>query len=108
MIEPINLAGNSNIRKNFASCIRANNCVYLSHGRMYTCSFAVTLRHFNKYFGKDIPITDSDTIDIYDEQITGDKILSRLAKPIPLCRYCNLKRRVIDWGISNREISEWV
>ena len=108
VIEPINLAGNSNIKKNFASCIRANNCVYLSHGRMYTCSFSVTLRHFNKYFGKNIPITEADSINIYDEHITSDEIMRRLSEPIPLCRYCNLKRRIIDWGVSKHEISEWV
>ena len=107
VIEPINLAGNSDIKRNFASCIRANNCVYLIHGRMYTCSFVATIRHFNKYFNKNIPITEEDSINIYDD-ITGDEILSRLAKPIPICRFCNLKRKVIEWGISEKKISEWV
>ena len=108
VIKPINLKGNSDIRENFAKCYRANNCVYLSHGRMYTCSFAVTVRHFNKYFNENVAITDADSINIYDDDITADEIFNRLAKPIPMCRYCKTERKVIDWGISKREISEWI
>ena len=108
LIEPINLAGNSSVKMNFAMCGRANNCIYLSHGRMYTCSFAATVRHFNKFFGKSIAITDADSINIYEENITGDEILRRLAEPIPICRYCNLHARNVQWGISKKEISEWM
>ena len=106
-IRPVNLKGNSNIKMNFASCFRANNCVYLHDGRLYTCSFVVNVRHFNKYFKQNIPVTEADSINIYDD-ITGDEILSRLAEPIPICRYCDLHARRIKWSVSKRELSEWI
>lgn len=106
-IEPINLEGNSNVRQNFAFCGRANNCITLSKGRLFTCTFAPHVRHFNKYFGQNVAITEADYVNIYDD-ITADEILRKLAEPIPACRYCNLRGRTIKWGISQKVISEWV
>ncbi len=85
---------------NFSMCGRANNCVYLHDGRLYTCSFVVTVRHFNKYFKQNIPVTDADSINIYDN-ITGDEILKRLAQPIPICRFCDLNIRLINGASLN-------
>ena len=106
-IEPINLAGTNSIRRNFAQCGRANNCVTLSHGKLFTCTFAPHVRHFNRYFDKNIAITEADYADIYSD-ITADEIFSKMASPIPACRYCNLHGKYTTWGISKREISEWV
>ena len=106
LIEPINLAGNSNIKFNFARCGRANNCITLRKGRLFTCTFAPHVRHFNKYFKQNINITEADSVNIYDD-ITADEILRRMAEPIPACRYCNLDGRSVKWGISQKNINEW-
>lgn len=106
-IEPINLKGDSNIKRNFAICGRANNCITLRKGRLYTCTFAPHVRHFNRYFGQNVAITEADSVNIYDDNITADMILQRLAEPIPACRYCNLNAKIVQWGISERDISEW-
>ena len=108
-ISPVNLKGDSNIKLNFAMCYRANYCICLSHGKLFTCSCTPYLHHFSKYFSKDIRITEADYVNIYDD-LSADEILSRLAQPIPACRYCDIvtPKKIIQWGISKREISVWV
>ena len=107
IIRPINPAGDSNAKVNFGTCGRALDCVTLSHGRLFTCSLVPNYKHFNKKFGLDLKTTEADYINIYDD-VTANEILTRLAEPIPACRYCNLDGRIIHWGISKKEISEWV
>ena len=104
----IDLSGKSNGRKNFYSCGDANNCIILGYGKLYTCPFAYTIRHFNKKFGQNIPVTPDDYIDIYEEN-DPNKILLRLTQQIPLCSYCNFSNLgSAAWRRSNLEMSEWV
>lgn len=104
----IDLSGKSDGRKNFYECGDANNCIMLGYGKLYTCPFAYTIRHFNKKFGQNIPVTPDDYIDIYKENDPG-KILERLAQQIPLCSYCNFSNLgSTAWHRSNLEMSEWV
>lgn len=104
----INLKGNSDVPLNFAFCYRANDCIQLSHGHLFTCTFAPHVHHFNKYFGQNIRITPADYVNIYDD-VTADEILTKMAEPIPACRYCDtLTARKIKWSLSKKEISEWL
>lgn len=105
--EPINLSGSGNIRNNFAACTRGNDCVMLGHGRLYACTFASNVHHFNKKFGKNIPVTEADYIDIYKVN-DPEEILRRLAEPIPLCRFCDMNIKFVKWRVSEKDISEWV
>ena len=109
IVYPVNLKGDGNAKLNFALCERANDCITLSHGRLFTCVFAPHVHHFSKYFKKSITITEDDSIDIYDD-VNADDILRKLTEPLPACRYCDIidHPRFIKWGISNRDISEWV
>ena len=107
IIRPVNLAGDSNIKLNFGSCPRSIQCITFSHGMLYTCYFPAHVRHFNKYFGKNVQITEADGVNIYDD-LTADEMLRKLAEPIPACRYCDLNGKIIKWGISEKKISEWV
>lgn len=110
MIDPINLKGDGNSTVNFIFCPRANNCINLHHGRLYPCSFAPFVHHFSERFGKNIAITDADSIDIYGNE-TADSILQKLTEAIPACRYCNMKnsaRRKFKWGITEKNINEWL
>ena len=90
-------------------CGQANNCITLSNGRLFTCSFAPAVRHFNKYFKQNIQITEADYVNIYDD-VTADEILQKITEPIPACRYCDKAGpvKIIQWKRSKREISEWV
>jgi hypothetical protein len=53
--------------------------------------------------------SDADTVDIHKVR-SGQEILEFVAKPVPFCRFCDVKRRTYDnpWRTSKREISEWV
>ena len=80
----------------------------LSHGKLYTCSTIPCIRHFNKFFNKNIPVTEKDYIDIYK---APDKnyIFKKLTEPTPVCAYCDtMHPKTIKWHISEHKISEWV
>lgn len=105
---PLDINGTQNIKVSFGSCFSANECITLSYGRLYTCPRCATIQYFNKYFDKNIEISEMDSIDIYKAD-SIDEILSFLCKPIPFCRYCDFRKTEFrkPWHISNRKISEW-
>ena len=87
----------------------ANHCIFLKQGRVYTCATAANIEHFNKFFNKNLKIMNKDSINIYKAKSMKD-ILNFLAKPIPFCKYCNVKERKFGgrkWKQGKREISEW-
>ena len=65
---PLDLEGKQDINANFIKCMHANSFCCLSKGKLFTCTVAPNVRHFNKFFNKNIPITDVDYIDIYKAQ----------------------------------------
>lgn len=81
----------------------------LKEGRLYTCTVAPNIEHFNRYFNKNLYLSDRDSIDIYKAETIGE-ITDFLAKPIPFCRYCNVAGREygLEWEQSKKNISEWV
>jgi MoaA/NifB/PqqE/SkfB family radical SAM enzyme len=105
---PLDIDGKQNPLDSFLRCSRANRCISLDNGKLYTCSLIPYVNYFNSYFDKNLKITDSDFIDIYKVK-SIDEILDFVAKPMPFCKYCNLKDTIWDigFGISKKEISEW-
>lgn len=106
---PLDLDGKQDAVNNFLNCFHANNCVFLKQGKLYTCTVAPNINQFNKFFNKDIPLSERDGIDIHKAQ-NIDEILEFLSKPIPFCRYCNVNGRTFghEWGVSKKEIEEWI
>lgn len=104
----LDVKGQQDSSRNYLICHRANNCVYLKHGRLYTCTIAPTARHFNKYFGEDLKELPEDSIDIYQAD-SAQEIMEFLAKPIPFCRYCMVDktRWYQPWHQSEKIIDEW-
>ena len=103
----VDLEGKHNMSYNFARCPQGVLCTCLSKGKLYNCFFSGNIRHFNKYFKQNIPLTEEDYIDIYSD-IDGKTILQKLIEPKPICHYCNLEARtLVPWAVSKREISEW-
>ncbi len=107
--EPVDIAGKQDIKKNFYSCSRVNYCITLKHGKLYTCNRAAHMHLLKDYFGLDISIDEANGIDIYKAE-TAEDILKYLIKPIPMCAYCDKKHITMghEWGISKKELSEWV
>ena len=106
---PLNLEGNENPEWNFRNCFLANNCLILDNGKLYTCSYIPNIRHFNKFFNKNIPISVNDYIDIHKAR-NYQEILQFLAKPIPFCKYCDVNNRKdgITWKVSTKRIEEYL
>lgn len=105
---PLDVTGMQEPRRSFMLCYRANKCIYLQHGRLYTCTVAPTARHLSKRFGLDMAECPEDSIDIYAAQSAGE-ILEFLSHPIPFCKYCMPEkvRNGLPWRPSEGELSEW-
>lgn len=105
---PIDDTGEQNRVESFKYCFMAGHCINLSKGKLYTCSYAAFMDRFNAYFKKEIPVTEEDSVDIY-QNYTTDEVIAKLSKPIPICCYCNVKSRTYgnEWGVSKRKIDEW-
>lgn len=105
---PLDVEGKQSILSNFINCEHATNCLNLDNGKMYTCTVAPNIRHFNRYFNKNIPLTESDGVDIYAVK-NQEELINRLYSPIPFCKYCDIRnrKRDIPWAISKKDIKEW-
>ena len=95
-------------RRSFLKCHRANTCITIKKGKLYTCNVVPTIQYFNKYFGKNLMELPADSIDIYKAS-SAEAILEFLARPIPFCRYCMVDKTEwsIPWHQSKRVIEEW-
>jgi uncharacterized radical SAM superfamily Fe-S cluster-containing enzyme len=105
---PIDLEGRQNPKKSNALCYASNYCFQLLEGRLYKCWRTAYAKDFNSYFNKQLEVAEGDYVDIY-KAASIDEILEKLHKPAPFCRYCKMDGiRVVGWGKSKREISEWI
>ncbi|MDR0785636.1 MAG: radical SAM protein [Treponema sp.] len=105
----LDIQGEQDIEDNFKLCFKSNACIQLQNGRLYPCSVVPNIRHFNKYFNCDLKVTKDDYINIYEAKDTAE-IACFLSKPIPFCKYCNIKGSILngmEWEISKRSITEW-
>jgi hypothetical protein len=105
---PLDVEGRQDASSNFMKCFHSNVTIFLRQRRLYTCTVAPNIHHFNKYFHMDLPTSIRDSIDIYKAQ-SAQEIFEFLSKPIPFCRYCYVDKRSfgIPWKRSHKDIKEW-
>jgi MoaA/NifB/PqqE/SkfB family radical SAM enzyme len=105
---PFDVNGKQNKRVNFINCSHANELYEMRDGKLYTCTPAPNSKHFFKYFKMEQKLGKNDSIDIY-EAVNYKQIMRFLAKPIPFCRFCNVKDRKygLEWKRSEKKITEW-
>lgn len=105
---PLKSERKKGIVKSFNRCM-SSNCATLRDGKMYSCYRPYCIKFFNKYFNQNFEITEKDYKDIYKVK-DKNELLDFLCKPLPFCRYCDLDNMKfgIPWGISKKEISEWM
>lgn len=105
---PLDLDGKQNQDLSYARCNKGNACVTLADGKMYTCMLAAHIRHFNKFFHKQLPTSAGNYVDIYKVN-SSKEILNFLCKSIPLCKYCDFNKKItgIKWGVTTKSIAEW-
>jgi len=104
---PLDITGRQDPEDSHRKCDMGNVCVFLKDGRLYPCTVAPNVIHFNRYFHQKLTVSDHDSIDIYTAD--AEEILDFLARPIPFCKYCSIDSRQenIPWEVSKRNISEW-
>ncbi|GHV76217.1 hypothetical protein AGMMS49942_10380 [Spirochaetia bacterium] len=104
---PIDLSGAQDAGESFRKCYAANYCFQLVEGKIYPCFRAAYIGYFNRQFNTHLQVTADDYIDIYKAK-TIQELVQFLCKPVPFCRYCNMKQvEYTEWGVSKKEISEW-
>jgi MoaA/NifB/PqqE/SkfB family radical SAM enzyme len=104
----LDINGAQDIEESFRLCPLSNVCIHLYEGKLYTCSTIPYIKYLNNYFGENFQIAENDYIDIYRAK-NMDEILDFLCKPVPFCRYCNIKKQgKTEWGISKKERGEWI
>lgn len=105
---PINDKKDQDIEWNFKHCYQVGSCISLKNGKLYPCSCIPNICHFNKYFGKNLEVTEKDYIDIH-QVCNLSEIEEFLDKSVPFCGYCNVANRTkgATWGVTKRDIKEW-
>ena len=105
---PLDLKGEQNPIYNFMDCYQAQSCAMLSRGKLWPCTVAGNIHIFNKKFDQRLSLTERDYLDIRKIE-NADEVMSFLSRPIPLCRYCNVKGRTRGnvWHTSEGKIEEW-
>lgn len=113
---PLDIDGKQNPVDSFKNCmISWGCCVTLRDSRLYLCCFAAHIKFFNNRFktelgGKELAVCEKDYINIFTVK-TKKEILDFLIYPsTPFCRYCKTSKTSLGekWGISKKEITEWV
>ncbi len=105
---PIDVSGKQDPIESFEKCYMARTCITLNNGKLYPCSYAAYMYRFNNKYNEAIPITKADYADIY---VKNEKeIMEIISNPIPLCAYCNTKKRTYGnkWCTSKCDKEEWL
>ncbi|MDR1326037.1 MAG: radical SAM protein [Treponema sp.] len=106
---PLDIEGKQPLSRSFNICNQVNSCIRMKDGKIYPCNTIACIEHFNRYFGKNLEVTEQDVIEIKKVNNISE-IYEFLIKPKSFCKYCNRKgiQFGIEWGISKKDISEWV
>lgn len=102
----INLAGDSDPAAAFADCQSIYRCPHLREGKISVCRMPALVHIFNGAFGKNIPVSGEDFLDIHGN-VTAHDILTFLERPVPLCRWCLTDWPSFEWGVTRKNIREW-
>ena len=101
------LKPHNNEKEIFLTCGSAP-CHNLWEGKLLTCPRPSAIKFFNDYYHKNLP-EDSGIINLYDEDLTTEKLREFMIKPFKLCKYCT-PRFFVDWDTVKHPspISDWV
>lgn len=90
----------------FLQCFQAN-CHNLYEGKIASCFLPFTTKYFNTYYGKNLP--EDGALDLYDPNLTTEKLKAHLLTPFERCRYCTPPVEVEWTTIKNPSlITDWV
>ncbi|MBQ7630072.1 MAG: radical SAM protein [Selenomonadaceae bacterium] len=89
----------------FLQCLQAT-CHNLYEGKIASCFLPFTTKYFNAYYDKNLP--EDGALDLYDPNLTTEKLKAHLLTPFERCRYCTTPVE-IEWStIKNpAPITDW-
>jgi hypothetical protein len=111
-VQGIDPKGTADAGTNFHRCIQ-RYCTSLEDGKLFPCTVIPSIRHFNRHFGYNIPVSADDYLDIYQTS-SARRVRSHTSdrkRSIPFCSYCDIDTRLsscVEFKRSNKHISEWV
>lgn len=104
----LDIKGECDPVESFRGCGFANRCTVVVDGRMYPCPIVQNAHFFSDSFGYQLKIENKDYIDIY--KTDENETLQFLSRPIPFCRYCDVRKRrdlSFMWRTSGKNPYEW-
>jgi len=103
---PLDLDGKQPLSRSYSIC--SQSCITMENGIIYPCNTIAGIKHFNKYFKKELEVTPDDILELRMVKNIND-IYKFLRTPKPFCKYCNRKGLVlgIEYSSSKKEIIEW-
>ena len=107
--KPLDLEGKQDRYDSFNNCYLANGeCTMLKNGKLYPCTMIPNIEIFNRYFNRNIVVSEKDYIDIYSD-ITKEEIYEFLCDPPQACRYCKVSEWTFGhkWKVTGKDIHEW-
>lgn len=79
------------------------------NGDLFLCDSVANIYLLEKYFNIKTPIKyGEDYFNIYDSSIDKNYIISLTLKPQSFCKYCPVKRKYVNWKVSDKDIREWI
>jgi hypothetical protein len=105
----LDLNGKQEPESSYDKCSRSNRCYQLIGSKFYTCTQVGHVKHFNKYFGKNLELCKQDYLDLFEVN-NAHQICEYVSKSIPFCRYCrrNELQVGIPWKVSDKSIEEYI
>ena len=106
----LDIEGKQNGLESLRKCIRANFCLTLKHGKLYTCTIAAHMHHMKEFFSLEhMNIEEKNGISIYEAKDKYE-ISEFLVNEIPACRYCDIRESVtyIPYTTSRKKMEEWL
>lgn len=106
--KPLDIFGRQNGAESFINC-QHTRCINLYKGRLYHCPIVAYIHYFNRQFGTNLRPCASDSLDIYQDNLTPQDVFNFCARPIPFCRYCFSRATTQGhpWEVTKKDISEW-
>ena len=73
---PLDLEGKQDPKDSFLRCARANRCVSLDNGKIYTCSLIPYVKYFNEHFQQNLTVTPADYLELHQATSYDEFLIS--------------------------------
>lgn len=109
---PLNVKGTYNMYNSFIRC-PYTDCAQLRDGKLYHCPASAFVDLLNKRMQNEsveqFTLSQGDYLDLSLAD-SSEEVYKFLSNAIPFCRYCDMENinEYVKWGISKRDIKEWI